>query len=185
MGGVHKVSINPIIQSKTRLTVRTPTRDNIKLSIQSRTLHFFFFLFFFYYDGFGSVACSHSELILKFWTLQTTGRTPRTGNQPVARPLPTQDKRRHTSMPRMGLEPMIAVFKRLKIFCILDRSATVTLRFSMCRILAASRFRQEPETKAFVKYSLTLKFVIMLHYLLTLPLITSLFVCHSVVVKYT
>jgi hypothetical protein len=48
------------------------------------------------------------------------GRTPWSGDQPVARPLPThritqiQNKRTQTSMNRVGLEPTIPVFERAK-----------------------------------------------------------------------
>jgi hypothetical protein len=42
-------------------------------------------------DGLGSLAYSHTELIRKLWILQTLGKTPWTGDQPVARPLPTHD----------------------------------------------------------------------------------------------
>jgi hypothetical protein len=67
--------------------------------------------------------------LLQFRNLfYTDGRTPWTGDQPVARPLPTQrttqtqNKRiyKHTC-----LEPMIPVFKRAKTFHALDRAATV------------------------------------------------------------
>jgi hypothetical protein len=59
------------------------------------------------------------------------GRTPWTGDQPVARPLPTdrttqtQNKRTQTSLPREGFEPMILVFKLAKTVYALDRAATV------------------------------------------------------------
>jgi hypothetical protein len=48
-----------------------------------------------------------------FLNLYTVGRTPWTGDQPVARPLPTrrttqtQNKRTQTSMPWVGFEPTI------------------------------------------------------------------------------
>jgi hypothetical protein len=57
--------------------------------------------------------------------------TPWTSDQPVARPLPThkamqtQNKRTQTSMPRVGFEPMIPVFERVKIVHALVRAATV------------------------------------------------------------
>jgi hypothetical protein len=49
----------------------------------------------------------------------TVGRTPRTGDQPAARPLPTLDntnteQRPKTSMPRVVFEPTISVFERVK-----------------------------------------------------------------------
>jgi hypothetical protein len=54
-----------------------------------------------------------------------------TGDQPVARPLPTHrttqtlDKRTQTSMPRVGLEHTIRVFGRPKTVHALDRATTV------------------------------------------------------------
>jgi hypothetical protein len=65
-------------------------------------------------------------------TLHTVGRTPWTGDQPPARPLPThrttqtQNKRTQTSMSRVGLEPTIPVLERAKTVHALDRAATVT-----------------------------------------------------------
>jgi hypothetical protein len=59
-------------------------------NVQKQWLIFFFF--FFYLDGSGYLACAHSELFNSEIILQTVGRTPWTGDQPVARPLPTQDK---------------------------------------------------------------------------------------------
>jgi hypothetical protein len=58
-------------------------------------------------------------------------RTPWTGNQPVARPLPahkttqTRNKRTEASMPQVGFESMIPVLEREKTFDALDHSATV------------------------------------------------------------
>jgi hypothetical protein len=69
------------------------------------------------------MACFDSEFsLLKFITLfWTFGRTPLTGNQPGARPLPIQDnttQHRETqtriSMPPAGFEPTIPVFERSK-----------------------------------------------------------------------
>jgi hypothetical protein len=66
---------------------------------------------------------------LSFLSLYTGGRTPWKGDQPVARPLPTrtttQNKRTQTSMPWVGFEPTIPVFKRAKTVRALDRAATV------------------------------------------------------------
>jgi hypothetical protein len=113
---VYKVSINPIIQSKTSSIV-TNTRDNlIKASLNtsiyiklctyvfthacepwySFVLDFLTFLcyslqslcLFFCHDGFGSLACAFFNLInSKIWKV---GRTPWTGDKPETRPLPTQ-----------------------------------------------------------------------------------------------
>jgi hypothetical protein len=67
-----------------------------------------------------------------FLILYTVGRTPWMGNQPVARPLPihrttqTQNERTQTSMPRVGFEPTIPAFERVKTVHALDRASTVT-----------------------------------------------------------
>jgi hypothetical protein len=69
--------------------------------------------------------------LFRFFNPYTVGRSPWTGDQPVARPLPThrtiqtQNKRTQTSMPRVGLEPTIRVFERMKTVHALDRAATV------------------------------------------------------------
>jgi hypothetical protein len=66
-----------------------------------------------------------------FLILRTVGRTPWTGDQPVARPLPTrrttetQNRRTQTSMPRVGFEPTIPVFERAKTVHALDSAAIV------------------------------------------------------------
>jgi hypothetical protein len=67
------------------------------------------------------------------------GRTPWTGGQPVARPLPihrtiqTQNKRTQTSMPGVGFEPTIPAFERAKTVHALDRAATGRLRMVCIR----------------------------------------------------
>jgi hypothetical protein len=77
--------------------------------------------------------------------LHTVGRTPWTGDQPVARTLPThrttqtQSKCPQTSMPRVGTEPTIPVFKRAKMVHVFDRAATVIgkvypLGYSKCKV---------------------------------------------------
>jgi hypothetical protein len=59
----------------------------------------------------------------------TDGRTPRTGDQPVTRPLPThrttqrQNKRTQTSMPRMGFEHTIPASERAKTVHALAQAA--------------------------------------------------------------
>jgi hypothetical protein len=64
-----------------------------------------------------------------FLILYTVGRTSWTGDQPVARPLPThrttqtQNKRTETSMPWMGFEPTIPAFERAKTVHAWDRVA--------------------------------------------------------------
>jgi hypothetical protein len=67
----------------------------------------------------------------QFPNLHTFGKTPWTGDQPVARPLParrttqTQNKRTQISMPQLGLELMISVFEQAKTVHALDRAAPV------------------------------------------------------------
>jgi hypothetical protein len=67
--------------------------------------------------------------LFSFLILYTVGRTPWTGDQPVARPLPahrtaqTQNKRTQTSIPQVGFELTIPVFGQAKTA--LDRAATV------------------------------------------------------------
>jgi hypothetical protein len=63
-----------------------------------------------------------------FLILYTVGRSPWTGDQPVARPLPTytQNKRTQTSMPRVGFKPTIPVFERAKTIHAPHRAAAVT-----------------------------------------------------------
>jgi hypothetical protein len=71
--------------------------------------------------------------------LYTVGRTPWTGNQPVARPLPihrtTQTQNKHmlqTSIPWVGFEPTVPGFELAKMVHALDRAATVIGREIMC-----------------------------------------------------
>jgi hypothetical protein len=69
--------------------------------------------------------------LFSFSIFNTVDRTPWTGNQPVARPLPThrktqtQNKRTQTSMPRMGFETTIPEFERAKTVHALDRATIV------------------------------------------------------------
>jgi hypothetical protein len=80
---------------------------------------------------YGSTALVDIGRFCSFLILYTVCRTPWTGDQPIARPLPihriTQmhNKRIHTSMPRMGFEPTIPVFERAKTVHALDHAATV------------------------------------------------------------
>jgi hypothetical protein len=73
---------------------------------------------------------SFSETYESIWTVD---RTPWTGDQPVARPLPKQDsktqKRGHTSMPRAGFEPTIPVFERSNTVHALNRATAGTGSF--------------------------------------------------------
>jgi hypothetical protein len=69
--------------------------------------------------------------LFSFLIMYTVGRTPRTGDQLVTRPLSihrttqTQNKHTQTSMPRVGSEPTTPVFERAKTVYALDRAATV------------------------------------------------------------
>jgi hypothetical protein len=69
-----------------------------------------------------------------FLILYTVGRTPSTGDQPVARLLPThrtqtQNKFAQTSMPSVEFEPTIPAFERAKTVHALDRAATAIRLF--------------------------------------------------------
>jgi hypothetical protein len=69
--------------------------------------------------------------VFSFLILYAVGRTPCTGDQPVARPLSThrttltQNKRTQTFMPWVGFEPTIPAFERAKTVHALDCAATV------------------------------------------------------------
>jgi hypothetical protein len=71
------------------------------------------------------------QFFFSFLILYKIGKTPRTVNQPFARPLPThkttqtQNERTPTSMPRVGFETTIPVFEWAKTVHALDRAATV------------------------------------------------------------
>jgi hypothetical protein len=61
----------------------------------------------------------------------TVDRTPWTGDQPIARPLPahrtaqTQNRRKRISMLQIGFEPTLPVFERAKTVHALGQAATV------------------------------------------------------------
>jgi hypothetical protein len=69
--------------------------------------------------------------LYSFLILHTVGRTPWTGDQPVARPLSihsttqTRNKCTQTSMPWVGFEPRTQLFERAKTLHALGRAATV------------------------------------------------------------
>jgi hypothetical protein len=58
-------------------------------------------------------------------------------DQPVARPLPiqiatqTQNKRTQASMPRLGFEPTIPVFERMKTVHVADRAGNVNVNYGL------------------------------------------------------
>jgi hypothetical protein len=79
-----------------------------------------------------ALTLEHRTSVKRFVSLQflcprTVGRTPWTGNQPVAWPIPTQtqNKRTQTSMRRVGFEPTIPVLELAKTVDDLDLAATV------------------------------------------------------------
>jgi hypothetical protein len=97
--------------------------------------------------------CSHLEhrtsvkrfVSLKFLNLWAVGRTPWTGISPsqgryLHRTTQTQNKRRQTSMPRVGFEPMTPVFEQAKTIHALDRAATVIGSIPISLLLMSARF---------------------------------------------
>jgi hypothetical protein len=76
-----------------------------------------------------------------FLISHTVGRTPLTGDQPVASPLSThrttqtQNKCTQTSMPWVGFEPTTPVFERAKAVHVLDRGVTVSSQSYQTAIL--------------------------------------------------
>jgi hypothetical protein len=75
--------------------------------------------------------CEPWPFFFRFLSLYTDGRTPWTGDRPVARPLPThrttqtQNKRTQTSIPWVRFELTIPMFERAKKVHALDRAVTV------------------------------------------------------------
>jgi hypothetical protein len=95
-----------------------------------------------------------------FLILYAAGRTPWTGNQSVARPLPThrttqtQNKRTQTSMPWVGFEFTIPVFERAKTFHALDRATTmIDLRSNNCQKIDHSHYFTCPSRFSYSKLS--------------------------------
>jgi hypothetical protein len=80
-----------------------------------------------------------------FFILYTVGRSPWTGDQPVARPLPThrttqtQSMRTQTSMAWMGFEPTIPAFERAKTVHAFDREGTVIGHTALLVLLITKR----------------------------------------------
>jgi hypothetical protein len=69
--------------------------------------------------------------LVQFLIFYTVDRSPSTGNQSVARPLPahrtaqTHNKRTQTSMHRVKFEPTISLFEWPQTVHVADRAATV------------------------------------------------------------
>jgi hypothetical protein len=85
---------------------------------------------FFYFFSMALPDHSGAWPLIQFRNLfYTDGRTSRTRDQPVARPLSkhrttqTQNKRTQISMSQMGFEPTIPAYTRAKTFHALDRAA--------------------------------------------------------------
>jgi hypothetical protein len=82
-----------------------------------------------YLSIYGSTALVDLGHFFSFLILSNVGRSPWTGHQPVARPLPThrttqtQNKRTRTSMRWVGFEPTIPVFERAKTVHASDSAA--------------------------------------------------------------
>jgi hypothetical protein len=84
-----------------------------------------------YLPIYGTTALWDLGPFFSFSVLYTVGRTPWTGDQPVARPLSThrttqtQNKstKTYTNMPREGFEPVIPAFQLVKTVHALDRAA--------------------------------------------------------------
>jgi hypothetical protein len=80
---------------------------------------------------YGSTALVDLAYFFSFLNIYTVGRTPWTGDQPIARLLPThrttqtQNKRTQASMSRVGFKPTIPVFDRAKTVHALDPAAIV------------------------------------------------------------
>jgi hypothetical protein len=71
----------------------------------------------------------HFGCLLSLLILYTVGRTPWTGDQPVAKSIPRQNstiknKRAQTSIPRVGFEPTTPAFERAKRIHTLEHAAT-------------------------------------------------------------
>jgi hypothetical protein len=83
--------------------------------------------------------------LFQFLNLYTVSRTPWTGSQPVAKPLPihrtqTQNKLKQTSMPRVEFKPTTPVFERAKTVYALDRAATVSGKLKYARSKRCPRY---------------------------------------------
>jgi hypothetical protein len=103
---------------------------------------------------YGSTALVDLGRFFSFLILYTDGRNPWTGDQHVARPLPThrttqtQNKLTQTSMSRVEFEPTTPVFERAKPVHALERAATVIGSISIYHILEfrEGRLRETTDT---------------------------------------
>jgi hypothetical protein len=73
-----------------------------------------------------TVLCWTLACLFSFLIFYIVGRTPWTGDQSVAMPLPAhRTAQTQTSMPQVGFEPTIPMFQRAKTVYALDRGATL------------------------------------------------------------
>jgi hypothetical protein len=114
---------------------QTPVfKINLGFSVTKSTsfIESIIFCFYYYYYYYGSAAlCLAFIDSFSFLILYTVGAIPWTGDQPIARPLPTrrttqtQNKRTQTSMPRVGFQHTIPVLEREKTVHVLHSAATM------------------------------------------------------------
>jgi hypothetical protein len=90
---------------------------------------------FSYFEGLGPPASFDFRISLEK-TINSTDRLLGLGQEPVSRPLPTQDKHRKSarniSMPRVRFEPTIPVLERAKTFHASDSAAIVIGTICVC-----------------------------------------------------
>jgi hypothetical protein len=77
-----------------------------------------------------ALTLEHRTSVKRFVSLQflksyTGGRTPWTGDEPVVRPLTTQDNTNRANAEIVGFEPTIPVFQRARAVHALDRTANL------------------------------------------------------------
>jgi hypothetical protein len=123
----------------------------------------------------------HRESTKRFvslqFILQTVGRSPWAGYQPVARPLPTQttqtnNKRRQTSMPPARFELTTPVFQRAKTVYALNCETTVIGDITLCSKIYRS----------FSVFLILFLLTLLLHFL-PVYFMFLLFLAHSFIVR--
>jgi hypothetical protein len=125
------ISFNWLLKSSFQSLRRSTTNVNNFHCASNLSYYFYTIIIFWLYGPFLGLGSFFSFLIL-----YTVGRTPWTGDQPVARPLlthrttQTQNKSTHTFMPWVEFEPTIPVFERAKTVHALERAATVIRNLS-------------------------------------------------------
>jgi hypothetical protein len=97
----------------------------------AHVLRFYFFNIIPSFVNVSTALCSALAVFFSFEILYSVGKTPWTGDQPVANPLPTHrttqtwNKRIQTSIPQVGFGPTTPVFQRKEAVHALDRADTV------------------------------------------------------------